>query len=839
MSLTNTFATTEAFARRPMADLDTNFAEVGKLTVIPCTATGTNLLTLTPFLQCPEVVSYQNTQLFSFVAENTSTAPVGAILGSLTTLAVYMPGGTVQASVNDIGASTFYVVAYLSALNTGAGGFEIIAGIPITAFGRQVLAATAAADLGTLIGLIIASGKTVTFNNTLTFAGTDATTLTFQGTGTVVNRDSTDTLTNKTLTAPVIATIVNTGTLTLPSSTDTLVGKATTDTLTNKTLTAPAINGGTHTAITGLGIRSTGAAFDLTMASAEVLTAGRTLNWVVGDGARTITLGGNITTTGAFAMSGAFGLTLTVTGATSVTFPTSGTLVNSAVATLSSLTSIGTIGTGVWQGTKVGLAYGGTNADLSATGGTSQVLKQVSSGAAVTVGQLAFTDLAGSVAASQMPALTGDVTTSAGAVATTLANNAVTLAKMATMATASFHGRNTAGTGNVEVLSATTATAILNAMVGDSGSGGTKGLVPAPSAGDAAAVKFLKADGTWATPGGAGTVTSVATGAGLKGGTITSTGTINITSACLPQGRLTLTSAAPVLIATVSASATIYYALYNGNLIPISTDGSTFTLMTFAELSNATAQSSTGSAGPAAVANNSNYDLFVWSSGGTTADTLTRGPAWTSDTARGTGAGTTELQRLNGVWTNKIAITNGPAANRGTYVGTVRSNGSATIDFILGGTASGGTAAVLGVWNMYNRLSVSAAVQDTTDSWTYAGTTWRSANGSATMRVSYVMGLQEDPIRACYNGLALSVTATTAAYVGVGYDVTNALSGTPGYVGSSLGILLAVTARYTTTSLGFHFMQAIENADAASATFKGDAGAPTLLQSGLWADLRM
>jgi len=36
------------------------------------------------------------------------------------------------------------------------------------------------------------------------------------------------------LTSPVIGTIVNTGTLTLPTSTDTLVGRATTDTLSNK-----------------------------------------------------------------------------------------------------------------------------------------------------------------------------------------------------------------------------------------------------------------------------------------------------------------------------------------------------------------------------------------------------------------------------------------------------------------------------------------------------------------------------------------------------------------------------------------------------------------------------
>ncbi len=42
-------------------------------------------------------------------------------------------------------------------------------------------------------------------------------------------------------------------------------------------------------------------------------------------------------------------------------------------------------------------------------------------------------------------------------------------------------------------------TPTLDNFVGDSGSGGTKGVVPAPGAGDAAANKFLKADGTWAT----------------------------------------------------------------------------------------------------------------------------------------------------------------------------------------------------------------------------------------------------------------------------------------------------------------------------------------------------
>lgn len=53
----------------------------------------------------------------------------------------------------------------------------------------------------------------------------------------VVTPSGTQTLTNKTLTAPVISTITNTGTVTLFTASDTVVGKATTDTLTNKRIT--------------------------------------------------------------------------------------------------------------------------------------------------------------------------------------------------------------------------------------------------------------------------------------------------------------------------------------------------------------------------------------------------------------------------------------------------------------------------------------------------------------------------------------------------------------------------------------------------------------------------
>lgn len=64
--------------------------------------------------------------------------------------------------------------------------------------------------------------------------------------------------TSPSLTTPTFSSIINTGTLTLPTSTDTLVGRATTDTLTNKTLTSPSITSPTVTgAFTATGLVTT------------------------------------------------------------------------------------------------------------------------------------------------------------------------------------------------------------------------------------------------------------------------------------------------------------------------------------------------------------------------------------------------------------------------------------------------------------------------------------------------------------------------------------------------------------------------------------------------------
>ena len=88
---------------------------------------------------------------------------------------------------------------------------------------------------------------------------------------------------------------------------------------------------------------------------------------------------------------------------------------------------------------------------------------------------------------------TGDVT---GATALTIANDAVTNAKAADMASNTIKGRATAGTGDPEDLTGAQATALL-----DTFTSGAKGLVPASGGGT---TNFLRADGTFAAPPGGG-----------------------------------------------------------------------------------------------------------------------------------------------------------------------------------------------------------------------------------------------------------------------------------------------------------------------------------------------
>lgn len=301
----------------------------------------------------------------------------------------------------------------------------------------------------------------------------------------------------------------------------------------------------------------------------------------------------------------------------------------------------------------------------------------------------------------------------------------------------------------------------------------------------------------------AGSVSSIAgnTGAFTLTQPITNaTNAIVLNASITPQGRLTLQTGVPVMVTTSTAQTTIRYTPYVGNLVPIY-DGTNMIPTAFSELSNITSNTAVGNAGPVIVGTNSNYDLFVWNNAGT--PTLTRGPAWTNDTTRSAG---TALVRQNGILLNNATITNGPAASRGTYVGTVRSNGTSTIDYIFGASNVGGTAAFLNVWNVYNRVLTATNVIDSTGTWSYTLGTIRPSDNSTNNRVSFVLGLAEDSIDA-YFQCRSDGGGGNGTLFGPGMDSTTAFDMTS--IIASPADTAVVRTSYN-NKLGFHFIQALE-----------------------------
>lgn len=266
-----------------------------------------------------------------------------------------------------------------------------------------------------------------------------------------------------------------------------------------------------------------------------------------------------------------------------------------------------------------------------------------------------------------------------------------------------------------------------------------------------------------------------------------------------PQGRLTITTGVPYPTSDVNNATTVYYTPARGSRVPIY-DGSVWNITNFAELSQATTDNTKS---PAAVANNSNYDVFVWNDAGTIR--ATRGPAWSSATSRGTGAGTTELELVNGIYVNKVNITNGPNAQRGTYVGTIRSDGGAAIDDSI-------TRRM--VYNEYNQVLTNLLRSDTT-SHTYATNTVRYWNNDSTQILEFVIGILHSQVAIGYYRASLQPGVDNrTAQAGTGID-----NGTA-FVGIALGSAVAQVTDYGNAypynsgniGLGYHFVSSVENA---------------------------
>ena len=155
--------------------------------------------------------------------------------------------------------------------------------------------------------------------------------------------------------------------------------------------------------------------------------------------------------------------------------------------------------------------------------------------------------------------------------------------------------------------------------------------------------------------------------------------------------------------------------------------------------------------------------------------------------------------------------------------------------------ASDGSNPVLGLWNAYNRIPVSATNQDSTSTWTYSTGTWRHSNGQSANRVRYVDGLASSPVTARFNQSADGV-AGTAALVGIERDWSSgAPTGATGVLsnGSSTVTIYGNGVAFNAwpPSLGQHEINSLEYGGSA-VTFFG-TGLGTGQNMGLFVHLEM
>ncbi len=309
--------------------------------------------------------------------------------------------------------------------------------------------------------------------------------------------------------------------------------------------------------------------------------------------------------------------------------------------------------------------------------------------------------------------------------------------------------------------------------------------------------------------GTAGTITSVATGTGLRGGPITTTGTVNLATTNAMSHRLTLTSGQPVEGSDVTAATTLYLTPYNGVDIDVYS-GSAWIRFQQAELSITTS----------GLAVSTVYDVFIQYNSGTPQLSLT---AWTNPTTRATAL----------AYQNGVLVLSGTTTSR--YLGTVSTDGS---------TKFNNTSLNRTVWNYYNRVTRPVSVVTATGNWQYTTATWRQANADTANQVNIVCGVQEDAMYMQAFGMFSNSGGGITAGVAIGVNSTSVNSAQilAMQYATAANFVTGVSATYNgLISLGYNPYVWLESSQASGTTTwfgTSASGAASSQVSGLIGNIR-
>jgi hypothetical protein len=212
------------------------------------------------------------------------------------------------------------------------------------------------------------------------------------------------------------------------------------------------------------------------------------------------------------------------------------------------------------------------------------------------------------------------------------------------------------------------------------------------------------------------------------------------------------------------------------------------------------------------------------------------GPAWSSDTSRGSGAGTSEVEIYNGRMVNKVdwTVRFGSASGNTVTVAARKFNVSGGFRCSANGQTDD-TVLKRFVWDLYRPALRPISVIDTTDSWSYATSTFRQANSAAGNQLAWFAGVAGRPIQLQVAGKWSGATVTGITS-GIGIDSTSANSAKV-YQNNVLGSgATAFTANTFATyvgypGIGYHTGVWLEKGNT-GATAYGDAGG-TEAQTGM------